>query len=72
MAKPRRTPLNCLEMSPIVESVVLPLRALTVLSRVRIFFDSNVKFMPWVERVRWAVNVVSDFIFTNPLAASNV
>ena len=28
--------------------------------------------MPWVERVRWAVNVVSDFIFTNPLAASKV
>ena len=30
MAKPRRTPLNCLEMSPIVEREVLPLRALTV------------------------------------------
>ena len=72
MAKPRRTPLNCLEMSPIVEREVLPLRALTVWSRVRIFFDSNVKFMPLVERVRWAVNVVSDFIFTNPLVASKV
>ena len=30
MAKPRRTPLNCLEMSPMVEREVLPLRALTV------------------------------------------
>ena len=30
MAKPRRTPLNCLEMSPIVEREVLPLMALTV------------------------------------------